>query len=148
MLRRFWRGIFNRSGAPERRKAAVRQHRPRLEGLEDRIVPTNWYVSNFGNDANPGTSPFAPLASIQAAVNDAGNGDVIHVAEGAYGYNSFADQLSGFLHINPAVVMVSDKSLQIYGGFNNSFTVLDPLLYHTVIEGGNTVRGVYVLAAN
>jgi hypothetical protein len=150
LLRRLWTSILNRLNGDVQSKAVARPRRarPLLEGLEDRLVPTNWYVSTFGNDANPGTSPFAPLASIQAAVNLAGNGDRIHVAQGAYGYNAFADQLSGFLHINPAVVMVSDKSLEIYGGFNNNFTVLDPTLYHTVIEGGNTVRGVYVLSAN
>jgi hypothetical protein len=105
-------------------------------------------VSTQGNDANPGTSPAQPLASIQVAVNQAASGDHILVAQGAYGYNAAADQLSAPLRINPAVVMVFDKAVQIYGGFNSAFTVADPLLYHTVIEGGNATRGVYVLAAN
>jgi hypothetical protein len=119
-----------------------------VEALEGRLVPTTWFVSTQGNDANPGNNPAQPLASIQSAVNQAASGDRILVAQGAYGYNAAADQLSAPLQINPAVVMVFDKSVQIYGGFNNAFTVADPLLYHTVIEGGNTTRGVYVLAAS
>jgi hypothetical protein len=146
-LRRLWQRLINRlKGAPQRPAVArIRRVRPLLEALEDRLVPTNWYVSSLGSDANPGTSPFAPLATIQVAVNNAGNGDNVYVAQGSYGYNAGADQLSAGLRINPAVVMIQDKTLQIYGGFNSSFTVKDPTLYHTVIEGGNVTRGVYVL---
>jgi hypothetical protein len=134
--------------------------------LEDRLVPTTWFVSTQGSDGAAGTATTSPLASIQHAVNLAQEGDTILVAKGAYGYNAAADNINddarfanpanpnppsisgGVLHINPAVVLLYDKSVLIYGGFNNSFTVADPLLYHTVIEGNNTVRGVYVLADN
>jgi hypothetical protein len=142
-----WRRVFGPpQGGPRRSRCGPRTTRLLVEALEGRLVPTTWFVATQGNDANPGTSPAQPLASIQVAVNQAASGDRILVAQGAYAYNAAADQLSAPLRINPAVVMVFDKSVQIYGGFNSAFTVADPLLYHTVIEGGNTTRGVYVLA--
>jgi hypothetical protein len=142
-----WRRVFGTPrGGPQRSGRGPRATRLLVEALEGRLVPTTWFVATQGNDANPGTSPAQPLASIQAAVNQAASGDQILVAQGAYGYNAAADQLSASLRINPAVVMVFDKSVQIYGGFNSAFTVADPLLYHTVIEGGNATRGVYVLS--
>jgi hypothetical protein len=133
-----------------------------LEALEDRLVPSNWFVSTLGSDGNPG-SPAAPFATIQHAVNVAQGGDRIHVAQGTYGYvgaDTIGDDarfqqpgntgtLSGsFLHLNPAVVLVFDKSLQIYGGFNNDFTTWAPSTFRTYIDGGGVNRGVYVLDDN
>jgi hypothetical protein len=133
-----------------------------LEGLEERWVPSNWFVSTLGSDGNPGTTA-APFATIQHAVNVASSGDRIHVATGTYGYTG-ADKISddprfnspgntgtisgNFLNVNPAVVLVYDKSLQIYGGFNNSFTSWSPSTFRTFIDGGSAVRGVYVLDDN
>jgi hypothetical protein len=127
-----------------------------VEALEDRLVPTTWFVAtrstadnfhpqNPGNNSNDGLSPATPFGDIQQAVNVASSGDRIFVAQGAYGYNAALDQLSAPLGINPAVVMIMDKSVEIYGGFNNSFTVCDPVLYHTVIDALGH-RGVYVLS--
>jgi hypothetical protein len=133
-----------------------------LEALEDRLVPSNWFVSTLGADTNPGTIA-APFATIQHAVNVAQGGDRIHVAQGTYGYvgaDTIGDDarfqqpgntgtLSGsFLHVSPAVVLVFDKSLQIYGGFNNDFTTWAPSTFRTYIDGGSVVRGVYVLDDN
>jgi hypothetical protein len=130
--------------------------------LEDRWVPSNWFVATLGSDGNPG-SPSAPFASIQHAVNVAQSGDRIHVAQGVYGYAGAdrigddarfqqpggAGTLSGsFLHVNPAVVLVFDKSLQIYGGFNNDFTSWAPSTFRTYLDGGGVNRGVYVLDDN
>src|SRR5262245_19391691 len=70
-----------RQGASRQRRRA----RPLVEVLEDRLVPSNWFVSTLGSDNNPGTIA-APLASIQHAVNVAQSGDRIHVAQGVYGY--------------------------------------------------------------
>src|SRR5438105_4375602 len=105
MFQRVWRTLLKRlQQTPQRTSPRPRRPRLAVEALEDRLVPTAWFVSNQGNDANPGTAPTAPLATIQVAVNRAVNGDRIHVAQGAYGYNSAADvfggtTLSGFLGI-------------------------------------------------
>lgn len=45
---------------------------------------TTYYVSPAGNDANPGTSPAQPFATIQHAVDLAGPGSVITLAAGTY----------------------------------------------------------------
>jgi hypothetical protein len=161
-LRRVWQSIINRLTGGRRRPLPRRRSRPLLEALEERWVPSSWFVSTLGSDGNPGTIA-APFATIQHAVNVAANGDRIHVATGTYGYTG-ADllgddprfnspgntgTLSGsFLHVNPAVVLVYDKSLQIYGGFNSSFTTWAPSTFRTFIDGGSVERGVYVLDDN
>jgi hypothetical protein len=141
-----WRRILGRStGRRQGGHGNAKAARPRLEALEDRVVPANWFVSTLGVDDLAHGSPGAPFRSIQFAINVAQSGDRIHVAQGTYGYNPGADQLSGFLHVNPAVLMIYDKSLQIFGGFDNSFTTWAPATNHTVIDGGSALRGVYVL---
>jgi hypothetical protein len=117
----------------------------RVEALEDRLVPTNWFVSTLGNDGNAG-SQASPFRTIQHAVNVAGQFDRIHVAQGTYGYDSSQDQSSSILGVNKAVVIVMDKQLQIFGGFNNAFTVWDPAGAPTVIDGGGGNRGVLAWA--
>jgi hypothetical protein len=148
LLRRIWHGITTRLGRPERR-TPPRAHRarPLLEVLEDRLVPTNFFVSTLGSDANIGSTA-APFRTIQHAINAAQSGDRIHVAGGVYGYDGSQDQLSGFLQVNPAAVMIFDKSLTILGGFDNAFTTWAPTTFRTFIDGGSALRGVYVLAAN
>jgi hypothetical protein len=133
-----------------------------VEALEGRWVPSNWFVSTLGADSNPGWAS-APFATIQHAVNVAQSGDRIHVAQGVYGYTGAdligddarfgspgnAATISGaFLHVNPAVVLVFDKALQIYGGFDNAFTTWAPSIYRTTLDGGGVNRGVYVLDDN
>jgi hypothetical protein len=163
-LRRAWRSLINRltGGGRPQPLPRRRRSRPLLEALEDRWVPSNWFVSTLGSDGNPGTAG-SPFATIQHAVNVAASGDRIHVATGVYGYTG-ADQIGddprfnspgntntisgNFLHVNPAVVLVYDKSLQIYGGFDNGFTTWAPSTFRTFIDGGSVVRGVYVLDDN
>jgi hypothetical protein len=156
-----WQGLVRRLvGSP--RPAPIqkrRRSRPQGEALEERWVPSNWFVSTLGSDANPG-SVAAPFATIQHAVPVAQSGDRIHVAQGTYGYTG-ADTIGddprfgspgnsgtlpgSFLHSNPAVVLVFDKSRQIYGGFDNAFTTWAPSTYRTYIDGGTAVRGAHVL---
>jgi hypothetical protein len=164
MLSHLWQRVINRLTGGGRKQPLQKQRRsrPLLEALEERLVPTNWFVSTQGADSNQG-SQAAPFATIQHAVNVAASGDVIQVATGVYGYTG-ADKIgddprfnapgntgtiSGtFLKVNPAVVLVYDKSLQILGGFDNGFTTLAPSTFRTFIDGGSVVRGVYVLDDN
>jgi hypothetical protein len=46
--------------------------------------PAAYYVSPSGSDTNSGTTPAAPLATIQLAVDRAAPGEVIHLAPGDY----------------------------------------------------------------
>src|SRR4051812_42656710 len=65
-------------------------HRPRLvlESLEDRVVPTTFYVDTVAGAADAaafGTAPDHPFRSIQYAVNQAAAaGDTVEVAGGTY----------------------------------------------------------------
>ncbi|MCC6417994.1 MAG: hypothetical protein IT429_07055 [Gemmataceae bacterium] len=133
-----------------RKKRNERRACLQLEALEDRLVPADLFVSTLGADlVDPAAgrgSRALPFRSIQFAVNQAASGDQIHVAQGTYGYNPAANQLSPVLNINPAVVMLYDKSLTLLGGFDNTFSALDPARFKTVLDGGSVYRGVYVLA--
>jgi len=48
------------------------------------VTAADWYVSNAGNDLNSCMSPLFSCQTIQAAVNKAAPGDIIHVAPGIY----------------------------------------------------------------
>src|SRR5262245_35542483 len=147
------------------RQAPIRNRRrcrPLVEALEDRLVPANWFVSTLGANGNFGGLA-DPFRTIQHAVNVAQSGDRIHVAQGVYGYTG-ADRIgddgrfnspgnaatisAAFLHVNPAVVLVFDKSLQIFGGFDSGFATWAPSTFRTAIDGGGVNRGVFVLDDN
>ncbi len=51
--------------------------------LTDKIAAQTYYVSNTGNDSNPGTA-FQPLKTIQKAAENAMPGDTVFVFEGTY----------------------------------------------------------------
>src|SRR5262245_36986851 len=86
-LQQAWRWILGGSGRRRQaRRWKAKAARPRLEALEDRLVPANWFVSTLGVDDAAHGSPGAPFRSIQFAINQAASGDRIHVAQGLYGY--------------------------------------------------------------
>ncbi|MCC6421119.1 MAG: hypothetical protein IT429_23020 [Gemmataceae bacterium] len=151
-FRKTWRRLVEhlrreRAGTPPAVCAPRGRFRPLLEALEDRVVPANFFVSTQGIDAPDRGSQATPFRTIQFAVNQAHSGDRLHVAQGVYGYNPAADQLSGFLGVTAAVT-VFDKSLEIFGGFDNGFTAMNPTQFQTIVDGGNALRAVFVLAAN
>ena len=57
-----------------------------VEPLETRQLMSVLYVSNSGNDGNSG-SQASPLATLQAALNDAQSGDTIILRGGTYSGN-------------------------------------------------------------
>ncbi len=122
------------------------RHRPRLEVLEDRTLPANFYVATFGVDAAGRGAPNAPFRSIQFAIDQSTSGDRLHVANGTYTYfdnQPAADASFNFLGVQ-AVATVFNKRLEIFGGFNNDFSQLNPSAFRTVIDGSNVVRGLFV----
>jgi hypothetical protein len=144
------RAIWNRRG---RRQAAARgQARPTLEVLEERAVPTLWFVSSFSGFDGPanGLSPQAPLRSIQAAVNRAASGDAIAVTGGLYTFNPAQERFS-FQQGLTSVVEVFDKKLAIVGGFDLAFQAQDLAHTPSIIDGSGSgtpaVRGVFVVGS-
>src|SRR5271166_6347744 len=103
VLRRVWRALVNRVLAEGRTSPQPRRERLQLEALEDRVVPTTWFVSTLGQDVAGGGGQANPFRNIQFAINTAQSGDTIDVAGGTYGYDAAADvhgssgTLSGFL---------------------------------------------------
>jgi len=106
--------------------------------------PVIRYVSTTGVDKGDCTSPVEPCRTIQYAVNQSSSGDTILVAQGTYTYTG-SNQCS-FLRTQP-VVCIIDKSLTIRGGYSN-WTHPDPIRNPTVIDGGNSYRGVAVIGYN
>src|SRR5262245_12556818 len=146
VLKRAWRGPGGRAkqAAPQPRRA-----RPRVEELENRLVPTNFFVSTLGADAAGRGSSAAPFRSLQFAVDQASSGDRIHVATGTYTYfdnRGSSDQSANALGVQ-AVVTIANKQLEVFGGFSNDFSQLNPSAFPTVITGNDVVRCVYVVAS-
>src|SRR5580765_6444190 len=60
-----------------------------------RTAAVNWYVSNSGNDNNPGTNAAAPLQHIQTAVNHVAYGDTVNIQAGTYREQVRIDSVRG-----------------------------------------------------
>ncbi|HWX20907.1 MAG TPA: right-handed parallel beta-helix repeat-containing protein [Candidatus Binatia bacterium] len=60
-----------------------------------RAAATYWYVSNSGDDNNPGTNVAAPLQHIQTAVNRAAYGDTVNIQAGTYREQIEIDSIRG-----------------------------------------------------
>jgi len=104
-------------------------------------------VATSGSDTSSCGSTSAPCQSIQYAVNRAASGDTILVAGGTYTYKASVDTCS-FLTTR-AVVCFVDKHLTIRGGFSTSNWITpDPIANPTIIDGGNSRRGVAIIAYN
>ncbi len=74
-----------RYGASPTRRPSRQTSRLRLEVLEDRLVPSSYYVATNGSDSNNGLSPVQPFATIQQGLNTATHpGDTVYVESGTY----------------------------------------------------------------
>lgn len=122
---------------PIRRRTVSQTHRfrPILEQLEEREVPSAFFVSTLGNDANNGTSAGTAFRTIQAAITaaaaSADGNDTINVAAGTYATSG----------VDTAITIPSDAeltNLQILGGWNSTFTVRNPASTATVYIPQNT----------
>jgi hypothetical protein len=146
-LFRTWQRILqqarNRQPAPQARPR--RRALPlRLETLEDRTVPSTFFVSSAtGADGNDGSAA-APFGSIQHAINAAQSGDTILLAGGGYGFNAAEDRFSSGFGTT-AVAFVLNKQLTILGGYStNNWTTASPTANPTYIDGTGQYRCVMV----
>jgi Zn-dependent metalloprotease len=94
------------------------------------------YVSPAGNDSNICTSIATPCATINAALGQAQNGDVILVAGGRY--------TKTVVDGNTDVVRIQ-KSVTLRGGWNTTFSLQNS---QSVIDGGGTATAVENMAMN
>lgn len=91
-----------------------------------------------GSDGTGCGTEASPCATIQQAVNLSATGDTILVSEGTYVDSATC---SG----ETAVVCVFQKGLTILGGFSSgNWSLPDPAVHTTVIDGQNSRRGVFV----
>lgn len=104
---------------------------------------TTLYVSTNGADSPSCGTQSAPCRNPDYAVTKAVSGDTIEIAGGTYFFANVANACDG-VSIPSAVVCVVDKSITILGGYSPATWVFDPAANHTVIDGGNTRRGVFV----
>jgi hypothetical protein len=74
-------------------------------------------------------------ATIQAAVDAAGDGDEIRVAQGTY------------IGSETSVVDIIGKSVDLLGGWDDSFTARDPDVYLSTVDGEDTRRCFYLSAS-
>jgi hypothetical protein len=116
------------------RQAVRPRATPQLEVLEDRAVPVLHVASFGGSDVFGNGSPTAPFQSIQKAVNIAGTGEIIKVAQGSYTYNPAQDIYFGILGTN-AVVTVFQKQIAIIGSYIYN---PDPVNIPGVVTNWNT----------
>jgi hypothetical protein len=91
-----------------------------------------WYVAPGGDDTNSCTSPGAPCATINAALNKPAfaAGDTIRVATGTY---------TG----SDSVVVTISKSATLSGGWNTAFTAQ---IGTSTVDGQNQTSGLLVNA--
>ena len=87
-----------------------------------------WYVASTGDDGNDCLSPATPCGTINGAIGKAAGEDTIFVAEGTY-------TASG------TEVVLIDKSINLVGGWNESFTTQSGI---SIIDGSNLRKGIHV----
>src|SRR5262249_41088587 len=120
--------------------------RPRIEPLEDRLVPPHSFVSPLGVGHPPPRGPGTPLPPPPLPPQPAPRRPRPPRPPGPPRHPPPRAPPSPPLHINPAAILVYDKSLQIFGGFDDGFNTWAPSTFRTFLDGGSAVRGVYVLA--
>src|SRR3974390_1841435 len=144
MWQRILNPLFNKKS--ESRLHFWRRRLPmRLEVLEDRTVPSTWYVATTGADSASGAIN-APWGSIQHAINNAQSGDTILLAGGGYGFNSAEDKFSSGFGTT-AVAFVLNKQLTILGGYSTSnWSTPNATANPTFIDGAGQYRSVMVIS--
>jgi len=103
--------------------------------LDLAVEGNEYFVSTTGNDANDGLSWATPFLTLAAAINSAGDGDLITIAPGTYTITT---------------EIIVDKAVRIFGleGRNNTILESDGLPHRILdmvsggcVVGGLTIRG-------
>lgn len=81
-----------------------------------------WYVAPHGQDENTCRSAAAPCRRIQAALDKAGDGETIYIAQGTYTESA-------------GTVASVTKTVTLSGGWRADFSAHDPLVYPSILDG-------------
>jgi len=98
-----------------------------------------WYVSEAASGAGTGSSWTNAFSSVQEALDNASEGDVIWVAAGTYSSAEPGDSAVPVIMMKPHV--------DIYGGFSTADTALsqrDPKVNRTILDGENRAWHVVI----
>ncbi len=89
----------------------------------------NIYVSKEGSNRNSGSKD-APVKDIQKAIDLAGNGDVINIAQGSY-----------LGRLDQGFIEIKDKYISLIAGWSPDFSERDPAKYITEMRPGAAQAG-------
>jgi len=105
---------------------------------------TRYVNKDTGFDVGNCANPWSPCQTIQYAINQAANGDIIKVAAGTYTRDAAHDLCAIYLGY-PAVVCIINKDLTLIGGYpSGNWSFSNPAAHPTIIDGQWQHRGVWV----
>ena len=139
-------GIFTANATAAPRKVVISAyygHKRATKSID--ILVGNWFVDAVtGNDANDGRSWISAKKTIQAAIDESSEGDLILVNDGCYEPISSGNKAITISSVNGAENTIIDASLQWSRGVTNRCATLGSESAHTntVLRGFRLTKGI------